>query len=306
MTRYRAYRFLILVTAVIVTACNEPFSPKGPFEQRFVAYAILDAGNNRQYVRLSMSYNPPDYNPNNIPDNLYDSTAQVTIASSTRSFVFHDTLLGPSLHAFVSDSFSPVPGTSYALTATSPRGTIGANTTVPGHGVLGIPDQSALLYPGTFANGNIGIQGQLGTGTKGFFIRFILVYSLTSDTSFRGRIEIPTSFDQNSAGVSTPVYPQLQRNTETTPVVDFPVSTYLQVVANLTSQYTTRILLRQAKFYLVQVDEGLYNYYNIVNGFQDKYSIRTDQPDYTNIQNGYGVFGSFVVDSISVDLPRSQ
>jgi hypothetical protein len=92
----------------------------------------------------------------------------------------------------------------------------------------------------------------------------------------------------------------LQRVVEPRPTVSYPVSNYLQVLAQVTAQYATRIIPKQAKFYLIQVDEHAYDYYNVVNGFQDRFSIRSDQPDYSNIQNGLGVFGSFITDSLVI------
>lgn len=281
-------------------ACNEPFSPKGPFEQRFVAYAVLDARSDTQYVRLYLNYDPPGFDPHVVTGEQVDTTAQVIISTANQNFVFQDTLLAPSLHAFVNRSFHPLPGTPYSLSATSRLGSVSASTQMPGRGSLAVPNQSTLYFPSSFPNGNVELQGNLANGTRGFLVRFIFVYSLASDSSVRHEIEIPLSYVQNSSGISTPVYPQLQRNADPNPVIEFPVSNFLQVIAQLTDQYSTRILMKQAKFSLVQVDEGLYNYYNIANGFGDKFSIRTDQPDYTNIQNGYGVFGSFNVDSLVI------
>jgi hypothetical protein len=51
-----------------------------------------------------------------------------------------------------------------------------------------------------------------------------------------------------------------------------------------------------------QVEENLYKYYNLANGFQDPYSIRTDQPDFSNIQGGLGIFGAMTLDSVRVDF----
>jgi hypothetical protein len=58
------------------------------------------------------------------------------------------------------------------------------------------------------------------------------------------------------------------------------------------------VQFQQAVFYLVQFDTPLWNYYKLANAFQDAYSVRTDQPDYTNLKNGIGVFGSMAVDSL--------
>ena len=63
------------------------------------------------------------------------------------------------------------------------------------------------------------------------------------------------------------------------------------------------VYFRQANCYLVQTDQALYVYYNVANGFRDAFSIRMDQPDYSNIEGGLGVFGSYNVDKKSYELP---
>ena len=296
LTQTLIFLFLLLFTC----GCEEPFSPKGPFEQQLVVYSVLDAKSDTQYVRLYLNYNPPGFDPNAVTTEQYDTAALVTISAGSRNFVFHDTLLGPTLHAFVDQAFRPLPGTAYALTIASRFGTASATTKIPAQGFMSVPDQSKLLFPNSFTDKNIDINCTLGLNTKGFLVRFILVYSLENDTASVNTSEIPSSYRQDPTGQTTPVYPQLQRMFDPNPIISIPVTNYLQSIAQLTSEHGTRVILKQAKFYLIQADESAYNYYKIVNGFQDKYSIRTDQPDYTNIQNGLGVFGSFNVDSLVI------
>jgi hypothetical protein len=296
LTQTLIFLFLLLFTS----GCKEPFSPKGPFEQRSVAYSVLNARSDTQFVRLYLNYNPPGFDPSTVATEQYDTSAQVTVSSASQNFIFHDTLLGPSLHAFVDRSFRPQPGTTYVLNIASRIGTVTATTKVPGHGYTSVPDLSTLLFPNSFSNSSINVECVLGSNTKGYLIRFILVYSPANDTTTVNQSEIPLSYNQDAAGQLTPVFPQLQRMVYPNPIILFPVANYLQTIAQLTAQYETKIILKQAKFYLIQVDEAAYNYYNVVNGFQDKFSIRTDQPDYTNIQNGLGVFGSFNVDSLVI------
>jgi hypothetical protein len=294
------HTFVLLVLLLASFGCNQPFSPKGPFVQRMVTYSVLNAQSDTQYVRMYLNYNPPGYDPNAFPSEQDDTSAQVVISTASQNFVFHDTLLGPSLHAFVSQSFRPQPGKQYVLTIASRFGKVSSTTTVPGHGALSVPDQSTLLFPDQFPNENIDVVATLGSGTRGYLVRFVFVYSLGNDTTVRNQSEIPLSYKQDSGGQMTPEYPQLQRMVDPMSTVSFPVANYSETIAQLTAQYGTRIIPKQEKFYLVQVDDNAYNYYNIVNGFRDALSIRTDQPDYTNIQNGLGVFGSFNVDSLII------
>lgn len=304
--RFGMHAVLAILTAAVYvlgsTGCKEPFSPKGPFEQKMVAYSILTPQSSVQYVRLYLNYNPPGFDPYAVPTEPYDTSAQVTIGAPGQTFMFHDTLLSPTLRAFVNSSFKPRPGVQYTLTAVSKYGTISATSVVPAAGSISIPDQSALLYPATFAGQTTDVHTILSTQTRGYLVRFVFLFSLESDTTFLGQAEVPLSYGQDSAGVAPPEYPQLQRVVEREPIVSFPVTNYLTTIAELTGEYQTRIILKEARFYLIQVDENAYDYYNVVNGFRDQYSIRTDQPDFTNIQNGLGVFGSFNIDSAVVHL----
>jgi len=53
----------------------------------------------------------------------------------------------------------------------------------------------------------------------------------------------------------------------------------------------------------IQLDENLYNYYAIVRGFDDPFSLRLDKPNFSNIKNGTGLFASYSVDSLVQVLP---
>ncbi len=68
------------------------------------------------------------------------------------------------------------------------------------------------------------------------------------------------------------------------------------------AQYSNDVWPRRALFVLTQTEENLYKYYNIANAYQDQISVRTDQPDWTNINGGLGVFGAMIEDSTYIDL----
>ncbi len=291
-----------LCALVVIAGCNEPFSPKGPFGQKLVVYSVLSPASDTQFVRLYLNYDPPANDPYAVPAERSDTNAQVTISTAAQVFTFHDTLLAPSLRAFVHSSFRPHPGATYILTATSQYGTITATTKMPAAGVIWIPDESTLLFPTSFPLENIGVHVTLASQTRGFLLRFILAFRLQNDSTFRGQAEIPLYYVQDATGTSYPQYPQMQRAVDPHPIVLYPVAAYSTFLSKLGERFKTRVLPEQARFYLVQVDENAYTYYSVVNGFRDDFSIRTDQPDFSNVQNGLGMFGSFNTDSLVIRL----
>ena len=48
-----------------------------------------------------------------------------------------------------------------------------------------------------------------------------------------------------------------------------------------------------AVFTLMIFDENISNYYSTTNGFLDDFTIRIDEKDYSNIQGGLGIFGTY-------------
>ncbi len=304
-------RFALLAGTLLSLACNESFSPRGPYEQRWVVFSILTTQSDTQFVRVYSNFNPPEDNPLAAATEDPDTAAVVTISNGAQSMTLHDTLLLPSpgtgltapVHAFVTTLFRPKPAGTYTLTVTtSSQVTASAQTTVPAAEIMDVPERYKLYQPGAFMNESIDVVDLLAPQSKGYLFRFLVEFGLRSDSTFRAEVEVPLSFNPGSGGTAVPVYQPLQRVTYTSGGASYPVPVYVQVLTNILNKYGTDVVFKRARFYCIQVDPNLYNYYNIANGFQDAYSTRTDQPDFTNIRNGLGVFGSFNVDSISYDL----
>jgi len=59
-----------------------------------------------------------------------------------------------------------------------------------------------------------------------------------------------------------------------------------------------QVIFKRVIFRLLQFERNMYDYYSIVHGFQDPFSIRFDEPDFTNLSNGYGLFGAYSLDSL--------
>lgn len=54
---------------------------------------------------------------------------------------------------------------------------------------------------------------------------------------------------------------------------------------------------------VTQIGEPFFDFHSITGGFNDEFSIRTDQPDYTNISGGFGLFAAFVLENFHRRYP---
>ncbi len=307
------FRSIALLGVMLNLGCNEMFSPRGPYQQQWVVYSVLTTQSDTQFVRIYSNFNPPEDNPLVAATENPDTAAVVSISDGVQTVFFRDTLLvvanraapATPVHAFVSTMFRPLPAKSYTLTVTtSSQTSTSAHTSVPAAEILDVPERYKLYQPGQFADQSIEVVDRFAPQAKGYLCRFLIEYGIRSDSTFRGQLEVPLSIGTGNGGATVPVYQTLQRVTYIFGGAAFPVANYVGVLTQILNQYGNDAVFRLAKFYCIQVDTNLYNYYNIANGFQDAYSTRTDQPDFTNIPNGLGVFGSFNVDSVYYNLDR--
>jgi hypothetical protein len=186
---------------------------------------------------------------------------------------------------------------------TSVEGPASGTVSVPGRGYVYSNLISALKNPSI--KEDIPVTLGISPGAKGYLVRLYLdVVVYEGQTARDRRFEVPIAGDSMGSWAQF-LYPALTRRPPDPAFMYlnfvFPHRMYAAFDNALTNQYSG-YTPKRAIFILTQVDPGLYNYYKLANGFLDSYSVRMDQPDYTNIKGGLGVFGAMVEDSMVVDL----
>jgi hypothetical protein len=155
-----------------------------------------------------------------------------------------------------------------------------------------------------------------------YLLRFYIVYTDENPwepEGMRGRekyFEVPylrTIIDRNQ-NLCTIVYPQITKlnaalvsNLRVGPAkvlsYSWPSPAYLESIAAI-RHYNFNVRFKRVVFYLVQFDQPFYQYYSIVNRFEDRLAVRLDAPDYTNITGSSGLFASVRVDSAVWNIPE--
>ena len=295
--------------------CESFFDPKGPYIERLVVYSVLSTRSDTQYVRVYTTYNPSGFDPAENTSDTFVRNAQVTIAEASLQVQLRDTTIrrvdmsryGSDILTYVAYPFVVQPGRAYSLSVHSDRGDVTATATVPGKGRVDANNSYVIKNPAKYQE-DISASIFMSTVSRGYVVRLYLDFELFDGAAWlRRREEVPSSSATGSDGGIQFAYPRLtRRNTERIipqDIVFFSLSTYQVFLGRLQNQSgALGLRLLGATFVLTQVENNLYKYYNIVNGFQDEFSIRTDQPDYTDIRGGVGLFGAMTEDSVVVDL----
>jgi hypothetical protein len=291
-----------LLQALLCLSCNEPFTPKGPFQEQLVVYSVLSNDRDLQFVRVYSSYDVPGYDPfaNTAERSIVGAQVFVTGAGETR--VFRDTLLPRAdtsryktpIHAYVCN-WRAQQGKTYDIHVVA--GSQGSNASglgVPArpaklemYGESKLDDPGDLKLPGT-----LNLAAQVQSTTKGFACQMLIEYSVSTPAGWNiEQIEVMSDIP-----TLTPVISKNQNNSF---LFGRSKSSYVWTLNLVIDSHPGQhIVFKRVVFRLLQFEKNMYDYFSIVHGFQDPFTIRFDEPDYTNMSNGYGLFGAYSLDSL--------
>ena len=305
------------VILFLFAGCSDDFSPNGEYQKRLIVYAVIDGSSSTQMVRVYSTFSPDAYDPLLPSPNSDVANASVNIVDGNVSYIFHDTLITVSngsgatkqVRAYVNYVLQPIENKTYVLTVFAP----GYDT---------VKSAISGVFPGDIIPGNISlfskpatekyipIRVSLGSNAKAYLAMISLEYEIPNDSVLKVK-EVPVIVKKNESGeVIQRFYPKitfrdassvLSTSYET---ITFESAAYTSVISDIKKEYQgITVKFRRAILTLIQFDNGLYTYYSITNAFGGGSTIRLDEPDYTNIVNGFGVFGMMTKQERSYGLP---
>ncbi len=302
----------------VLLACEESFDPRGTVEDRLVLYAVLSPATDTVTVRLQSTYDPPDHDPlSHTTEPALIPTSQVmwsggSVALSDSIIPHPDPLRYTNgMHMLTTAPLRVQRGRSYTIRVDAPGyPRAEATTRVPGPAPFSFRNEAVLTDPASYIDLDIDVLINLPVEAYGYWPSLFLEYVILSADSALERIEVPSELEVANSDV-VPVYPSLRAGTpagdRTVPsqeIFTFTGDAYRYALSEVYGRHTAaNVRFRRVVLYLTLVDEHLYKYYYIVHGFFDPYSVRTDEPDYSNVLGGAGVVGSSTLDSLTVFLP---
>ena len=298
---------LVAALGMMIIACNQPFEPDGPASSKLVVYSILNGASSTQYVRLAATYATA-------PSPSLRG-ASVSMTSNGRTVQFRDTTIATvdeqgaplTIPVFVATQMPITGGSAYTLHVTDPSG-------------LKADVRTTALVPPDFAITNAKVLSRsvrsqiiLNTTFGSFDGAFVMHFYLDFYAFVNGgwelqQEEVPLRSYEEANGTIVKVFPALDlvkthAASRATVPIRYDTLQYDQTRSEIISRYpAVPVVWLRARFVLTQIDDVLYNYYYVNNGPRDKSTIRMDQPDYTNIPQGLGVFGSSVTVTMTYPL----
>jgi hypothetical protein len=293
---------IFLIIAIFINySCEENFSPKGDFQQKYILSCVIRGDTSLQTATISKSYNVDGYDPYANTDDPFLKDAYIRIWAGDNVYFMKDTSIsradtsrykGP-FHFFYLKDFMPGNKAALEIEAILPDGkTLKGSTTLPeavewNYTNVDTSDTNAFRIP-SLTNDYFSFSWNQGSSLGWYLPRFVVIYSkLVDGVEERHQILVPEKYENNE-----PVYPFPTKNK----VVSFQNSSLDSVFRQISEgdPNKSHYKIYGGMLELLVFDENLSKYYSSTNGFLDDYTIRLDENDYTNIDGGLGIFGSYL------------
>ena len=284
-----------------------------------VLFSILSTDRDQQFVLVNRNYMPPGIDPSEFTENTFVSDALVSVTGPGSTIFLQDTLFPRPdtsrytfpTQAYYASPFVPQYETTYEVIAQSPTlRTASGSTLIPGKGTLTMysSTQGILRLPERFpTEALIELYVHSAGRARGYVCRMHVYYDVLKGGQWvEERSEIPISSLDGGYTVNGARYPTLTRRPESGDLtIFFRNGFYRAVVDHVTySKYPVGgLIYKWVVFTFLQVDQNLYEYYNVVHQYRDPLTVRLDEPTYSTVQGGVGLVGSYALDSLTYVLP---
>ena len=279
-------------------------------------YSILATDKSDQFVRVFTTYPPSISTPTSNTAEYPITDAAVTIQSGGTTYpLFLATLprtdssrYTTPIYAYRSIGLSLQYGATYALQIQSPSvGNLSATLTVPSQPGMLMNQRWVLERPGLYLpTEKMQMTATIPPGAAAYLFRLLISYDVLEESGWvRKRAEIPARFRGDLHTLENAIYGQVTRVQTPAVVNAYTAGVYTAVLGDVyerTKPY--KLVFNYAILQFVQLEKNFYHYYSSVKGFQDPFSIRLDQSNYSNIVNGAGIFAGCTVDSLVQILPN--
>ncbi len=289
-------------------SCKNVLDPNAPLKERYVLTGIMRSDTTLQIVTVTHTYRPSGSNtdPNSYTTAPYILGAEVNLWYKEKLYEFRDTVLtridtsryNEPVHCYYVNNLKPNSNEYIDIEALLPNGLLLQSTTkTPAADSLTFFDSASdkLVSNQKFAK-NITIKWKPFDRVL-YVPKVEITYYKSGDLTKHFK-EVPLLyFDDN--GKSTPVFPKATSASAMT--IDF--KTITQALNEIAAGDAKKnYSISDIKITVITYDPFLSAYYSSIQPAANGFVVTLDEPDYTNILGGYGIFGSYIKRSFKVNF----
>ena len=289
--------FIIVLSSILYFSCHDEFSLEAQFKPRNILSCIIRPDTSLQVVSLSSSYQGEGLNPYAHTEPPSIIGADVKMWFDNDVYQFHDTSLvridtgrySTPVNVYYNDELKPTEGGIVEVEALLPNGLLLTSLTQ-------IPDVSGVSFAisDTLVPPAYGRHLELHWTNIGELIydpKLVIVYYNRVDHQ-KYETEVPLNYFQNGDEY-TPNYPIA--SVKNSLVFEMDAVDRAMALISEGDPVKTNYAITEIKLKVMVFDENLSAYYSSVQQFLDGFTIKLDQPDFSNVEGGFGIFGSYNV-----------
>jgi len=294
-------KLLITLSILILISfsCDDNFNPFGDYKEKYILTCLLDGNSDFQVATLSKSYFTGTFNPY---DNTMDpslESAEIRIWLSDSVYLLRDSTIErqdssrykTSFKFYYTEQVRPTSGKTLEIDALLPTGKrLRSLTVTPNE--ISFSNQNPNVIPPVDQNYLTFIWQAQSTYTFCDIRILVTYYKNENGINIKYEKEIPIAY-KSHGGADEPVYPPAARQT----VVSYPmdvITKFLESISAGDDNKSNYYIEIKPKVEVLVMDEALSRYYSSTSQSLNDLSVRLDENDYTNIEGGFGIFGTFM------------
>jgi hypothetical protein len=279
---------LFFIFLIVIGCKQDDFSPIKDFQEKFAVFCVLDSRNDATFLWIQKNSDSWDLQKR---IDLSDDLLINIFESNGKENLLRDTVINAQLEykTYYSDKIGLNPGT-YTLQITSREYPLT-------YAVINYPDASS--YQST--HNTEGISVIIKSSTAYFKLHAFIYYDQKiNDTWVRKREEFPLSKHVGHERIDFYPGPEfIEENPMYFDIIDEVITRCINTkILPLAAKDDIKII--DGRIIIENYDISFAKYITALNGLYDRFTVRLDQLDFSNISNGMGIFGAYRADTIVV------
>ena len=310
------YVFIAFIS-IISFSCDdsvEMFVPGSDAKTEYVMNCVMNINADSQIVTISKSYISDPANPESYTDDPFISGAEITMVYKYFTFQFKETSMERTdttryktqRKFYVAKTVPFMGGDSVKITAVLKNGKILKSA-------LQVQSNPVVSKNTTVISNRRSTPSGLSTGFSWKMdplkIKMYSPHLLINYQKFKNGVLQPEIYQKDipsklikDGNRWVPIYYNLIRTNSAT--FDFNAMDSAMVEIEPDFYKRPQIKIINATFRILMYDEFLSQYYIQNNGYMDNVTVKIDENDYSNINGGLGIFGSYQVYNTTVYFER--
>ncbi len=290
-------KIIIPILLLLVYSCSENFDPYGELKNKYVLNCIIRGDTTFQTATLTRTYLVTNNDPYSSTIDPAVRNAAIRVWNGDSIVVFRDTVIDRPqssnykypYHLYYTNKFVFTPGKDLDIEVRLENGTkLKSRTTPPA------PIQFSYVEKNIPFRNNQSVYFAWNAGLKDqtYVTRISIYYhKKVNGVNVFYKKEIPLRYEDFNNQL-VPIYPTATNSNSLTIGMETITETMRSLSEGDDNKENYEIIA--AFLEVIALDKNLSTYFNSTARSLDDVSVKLDETDFTNIENGFGIFGIYL------------